>query len=112
MQPDPQELHLGSDGMESDLRINIQGQRNESLNSSTVKKCINQSFYAFTYVNTETGWDLGPGTLCCRACTWTHVSLNHKTQRNYEGLKVTACMCSSGKLWTRYKKAKKTNCDF
>ena len=22
----------------------------------------------------ETGWDLGPGTLCCRAGTWTNVS--------------------------------------
>ena len=24
----------------------------------------------------ETGWDVGPETLCCGACTWTNVSLN------------------------------------
>ena len=30
----------------------------------------------------------------------------NKTQRNYKGLKITACIYSWGKLWTRYKKTK------
>ena len=56
---------------------------------------------------TETGWDLGPGTLCCSACTWTNVSSSNKIQRNYEGLKVTVCTHSWGNLWaTGYKKTK------
>ena len=56
---------------------------------------------------TETGWDLGPGTLCCSACTWTNRSFSNKIQRNYKGLKRTARMSSWGKLWTkRYKKTK------
>ena len=62
----------------------------------------------------ETGWDLGPGALCYRACIWTNISLSNKIQKNYKGLKITACMCSWGKLWTtRYQKDKqKTNCHF
>lgn len=38
----------------------------------------------------ETGWDLGPKTLCCSgcsACTWTNISLSNKMQRNQKGLK-------------------------
>ena len=61
----------------------------------------------------ETGWDLGPGTLCCSACTWTNFSWSNNTQRNYKGLKITVCMSRWGKLWTvRYKKTKKPNCHF
>lgn len=57
----------------------------------------------------ETGWDLGPRTLCCPACTWTNVSLSNKTQRNSKGLKIIECMCSWGTLCTtRYKKTNKT----
>ena len=53
------------------------------------------------------GWDrLGPGTLCFSACTWTHVSSGNRIQRSYKGLKITACMRSWGKFWTRYKKTK------
>ena len=56
----------------------------------------------------ETDWDMGPETLCCCACTWTNILSSNKIQRNYKGLKITACMCSEGKLWTiRYKKTKK-----
>ena len=53
-------------------------------------------------------WDrLGPGTLCCSACTWTKISSSNKIQRNYKGLKITV-MGSWGKLWTaRYKKDQK-----
>ena len=53
-------------------------------------------------------WDrLGPGTLCCSACTWTNSSSSNKIQRNYKGLKITV-MGSWGKLWTaRYKKDQK-----
>ena len=36
----------------------------------------------------KTGWDLAPGTLCCKACTWTNISSNYKIQRNYTRLKV------------------------
>ena len=55
----------------------------------------------------DTGWDLGPGTLCCSACTWTNVSSSNIIQRNYTGLKITACMGSWDKLGTtRYKKTK------
>ena len=63
-----------------------------------------ESFPAF-----ETGWDLGPGTLCCNACTWTNISWSYKIQRNYKGLKITVCMHSWGKFCTkRYKKRPKS----
>ena len=62
-------------------------------------------------VGAETGWtwgpllqclrQAGPGALCCSAYTWTHVSSSNKIQRNYRGLKITACMCSWGKFWTK-----------
>ena len=59
---------------------------------------------ANSVVPLERGWNLRPGisgTLCCSACTWT----NSRIQRNYKGLKITACMRNWGKLWTiRYKK--------
>ena len=32
----------------------------------------------------ETGWDLGPGTLCCRAFTWANISMSNKLQINYQ----------------------------
>ena len=53
-------------------------------------------------------WDrLGPRTLGCSAHTWTNVSLSNRMQRNYKGLKITACVCSWGNLWTtKYKKTK------
>ena len=38
---------------------------------------------------------------CCNACTWTHLSSSNKIQRNYMGLKITACMFSWGKFWTK-----------
>ena len=61
----------------------------------------------------ETGWDLGPWTLYCSVCTWTNASSRNKIQRNYKGLKITACMHSWDKLWTRrYKKTKKSQCHF
>ena len=65
-------------------------------------------------INSETSWDLGPGTLCCSARTWTNISLSSKMQRNYKGLKVTTYMQSWGKLWTtRYERPKKKpNCYF
>ena len=47
-------------------------------------------------------WDrLGPGTLCCGACTWTHLSSSNKIQGNCKGLKITVCMRSWGKFWTK-----------
>ena len=32
---------------------------------------------------------LGPGSLCCSACTWTNISSSNKIQRNYKELKIT-----------------------
>lgn len=55
----------------------------------------------------QTGWDLGPGTLCCSAYTWMEVSSSNKMQRHYKGLKITECLNIWGKFWTRYKKTKK-----
>ena len=64
-------------------------------------------------LGSETGWNLGPGTLCCSACIWTNIFSSNKIQRNYKGLKITVCMHSWGKLWTaRYKKTKKPNRHF
>ena len=59
-------------------------------------------------------WDrLGPGTLCCNACTWINISSSNKIQRNNKGLKITTCMYSGGKLWMkRYQRTKKHNCHF
>ena len=55
-------------------------------------------------------WDrLGPGTLCCKACTRPHLSSSYKIQRNYMGLEITVCMCSWGKFWTKRYKEKKKN---
>ena len=48
----------------------------------------------------------GPRILNCSACTWTHISWSNRIQRNYKELKITACMCSWGKLLTRYKKTR------
>ena len=44
---------------------------------------------------------------CCSACTWTHLSSSNKIQRNQMGLKITACICSQGKFWTKDTKTKK-----
>ena len=51
-------------------------------------------------------WD--PLQRCCHACIWTSLSLSNKVQRNYMGLKITACICSWDKFWTKgYKKTNK-----
>ena len=44
-------------------------------------------------------WD--PLLHCCNACTWKNVPQSNKIQRNYKGLKITACMYSWGKFWTK-----------
>lgn len=54
----------------------------------------------------HTGWDLGPGTLGCSACTWMNVSSSKRTQRTSKGLQITMYTCSQGKWWTRYKDQK------
>ena len=79
--------------------------------TAPLEDCVAVS-YKTTHTLTEIGWDLGPGTLCCSACTRTKISSSNRIQRNYKGLKITAGMCSRGKSWTtRYKKAK-PNCHF
>ena len=45
--------------------------------------------------------DLGPGTLCCSAHTWTYFSSSNKIQRNYMGLKITVCMHNQGEFWIK-----------
>ena len=57
------------------------------------------SHHSLTNHKYETGWD--PLLKCCNACTWTHFSSSNKIQRNYMGLKITACMRSWGKFWTQ-----------
>ena len=49
----------------------------------------------------ETGWDLGLGTLPCSARIQTNISSSNTRQRNSKTLKITACIHSWGKLWTR-----------
>ena len=51
-------------------------------------------------------WD--PLWQCHNACTKTHPSLSNKMQRNYMGLKITVCMHSWGKFWTKDKNHQKT----
>ena len=47
----------------------------------------------------QTGtWD--PLLKCCSVCTWTHFSRN-KIQINDVGLKITVCMSSWSKFWTK-----------
>ena len=50
----------------------------------------------------ETAWDLGPFAVVLAP----EISLSNKIQRNYKGLKITACTSSWGKLQTKYKKTK------
>ena len=47
-------------------------------------------------------WD--PVLQCGNACSWTHLSSSNKIQRNYMGLKITACMPSWDKFWQRDQK--------
>lgn len=55
---------------------------------------------------------LGPGTLYCKACTWTHLSSSYKKQSNGMELKIV-CACSWGKFCTkRYKTPQKTQLPF
>ena len=59
------------------------------------------------YVGRQNPVYLGSGIIYCSACTWINVFSSNKIQRHYKGLKMTACMSSWGKLWTRrYKKTK------
>ena len=44
-------------------------------------------------------WD--PLLQCCYACTWTHLSLSDKIQRNCVGLKITAGRYNWGKFCTQ-----------
>ena len=49
----------------------------------------------------------GPLLQCCNACSLTYLSSSYKIWRGYMELKITACMHSQGKFWTkRSKKAK------
>lgn len=52
--------------------------------------CLKIDSIPHSVPESETG--LGPRALCCKACTWTHLSLSYKMQRNCIGLKRTACM--------------------
>ena len=48
----------------------------------------------------------GPALERWSACAWTNVSSSNK-QRNYVGLKTTACMRSWGKFWAKHQKKTK-----
>ena len=49
----------------------------------------------------ETGWDLGPLAAELHACTWSHLSLSNKIQRNRMGLKITPRMPRLGQILTQ-----------
>ena len=79
------------------LKINKLKKTTPSLHNSSrlsVRSCYQPHF---SY-ETETG--LGPGRLCCNACTWTHLSSSSKIQRNYMRLKIAACWDGWGEFWT------------
>ena len=68
-----------------------------------------------TNVGRQAGtWD--PQRQGCSACPWTQLSSsnnNNKNPKTCMGLKITMCMHSWGKFWTkRYKETKKPNCHF
>lgn len=44
----------------------------------------------------ETGRDLGCGTVCCSAYSWTDVSSSNRTRRNSTGREITAHRRSQG----------------
>ena len=95
------------------LPFGVQGSRQQKIKerchpSGRAASCWLASKAHGSVGPSETGWDLGPGALCCSACTWTNVSSSNKIEGNYEQLKITTCMCSWGKLWTRHKKTQKT----
>ena len=50
----------------------------------------------YTEATYETG--PGPGTLCCSACSWTHLSWSGRIPGNRMGLGMAVCMCSLGKF--------------
>ena len=64
----------------------------------------------------QTGtWDLGPLLKCLHLdrCLLEQHNDRKKKKKNYKGLKVTACMCSWGKLWTtKHKKTKSSTANF
>ena len=55
----------------------------------------------------ETGGNLGPFAAMLAP---GQTSPSNKIQINCKRLKITACMSSWGKLWTRYKKTKQPKC--
>ena len=56
----------------------------------------------WTGENPEQHWErLASGTLFGSASTWTNTCSSNKIQRNYKGLKITVCMWSWGKFYTK-----------
>ena len=53
--------------------------------------------------------EMGPGTLCCSACSWTNVSFGNKIQRNSKGLKIAVCVHNWDKLRTTRNKQTNKN---
>ena len=45
----------------------------------------------FMYLRLPGTWDPLLWWLGCYTCSWANISLSNKTQRNYKGLKITAC---------------------
>lgn len=64
-----------------------------------------------SYIRQVGTWDLLLQS--CNACTWRIVSSSNKIQIKYKGLKITVCLCSWDKFWTkRHKETKKLNFHF
>ena len=54
----------------------------------------------FWSIQIDTGWDLRP-VLQCLNLHLAYLASNKKIQRKWIGLKITGCMCSCDKFWTK-----------
>ena len=57
---------------------------------SVLHEATRKFFISYRDLLVRQSWNLGP--FCSSACTWIHLSLSNKIQRNYRGLKITGCM--------------------
>ena len=55
---------------------------------------------------------VGPGTLCCSACTCANIFLSNEIQRIYKGLKTTCVYAQLGQIMDKIQKDQKPSCHF
>ena len=82
-----------------------------SIGSCRTSFCVSRvSFMAEAFSSSITGtW--GPLRQCCSACIW-HVSPQVTQYGDTMGLKITACICSWDRFWTKDTKRPKTQLPF